>query len=101
LAFFLVGLGAMGRLGWLWRRSLLFALFSAAVPLAYPLILYHATELRAYSMEFAGVAIGCLLLQGLPRASNRRLVATGTVFGLFMGSRYSYAIFVAAACLML
>lgn len=101
LAFFLAGLGAMARLGWVWRRSLLFSLFSAAVPLAYPLILYHATEVRAYSMEFAGVAIGCLLLQRLPAASVGRLAATGGLLGVFMGSRYSYAIFVGAACLAL
>jgi hypothetical protein len=101
LAFFLAGLGAMARLGWVWRRSPLFSLFSAAVPLAYPLILYHATEVRAYSMEFAGVAIGCLLLQGLPGASAGRLAATGALLGVFMGSRYSYAIFVGAACLVL
>ena len=101
LAFLLAGLGAMARLGWVWRRSPLFSLFSAAVPLAYPLILYHATEVRAYSMEFAGVAIGCLLLQGLPGASASRLAATGALLGAFMGSRYSYTIFVGAACLTL
>jgi len=95
--FFLAGLGALARLGWLWRPSLAFALFSAAVPLAYPLLLYHATEVRAYSMEFAGVTIGCLLIQRLgPEASLRRLAVSGAALGFFMGSRYSYAIFVGA-----
>jgi len=100
--FFLAGLGALARLGWLWRPSLAFALFSAAVPLAYPLLLDHATEVRAYSMEFAGVTIACLLIQRLgPEASVRRFAVSGAALGFFMGSRYSYAIFVGAVGLAL
>jgi hypothetical protein len=101
-ALFLGGLAAMACLGWVWRPSLVFALFGAAVPLAYPLLLYHATELRAYTTEFAGVALASLLLhrsgQG-PAVGN--LALTGITLAVFMGSRYSYAIFAGAVCLAL
>jgi hypothetical protein len=101
-ALFLAGLGAMARLGWACRPSPLFALFGAAVPLAYPLLLYHATELRAYTTEFAGVAVGSLLLHRLgTKLTAEGLELTGIVLAVFMGSRYSYSIFAGAVCLAL
>jgi hypothetical protein len=99
---FLVGLGTMAWLGWLWHPSPAFALVAASVPLAYPLLLYHATEVRAYTMEFAGVAIGCLFLQwAATRLTVGSLALTGIALAAFMTSRYSYSIFAAAACLAL
>ena len=99
---FLAGVAAMARLGWAWRSSPLFALLSAAVPLGYPLILYHATEVRAYTMEFAGVVVGCLLLSRLQAGAGiTGFALTGAALAVFMSSRYSYAIFTAAMCLVL
>ena len=46
LAWFLASLAAMGGLAWTWRRSPVFAVAGATVPLAYPLLVYQATELR-------------------------------------------------------
>jgi hypothetical protein len=99
---FLGGLLAMAGLGWTWRRSLTFAVLGAAVPLGFPLLLYHATELRAYTMEFAGVAVGCLLLHRLwPVVTVPGLALLGVALAVFMSSRYSYTIFVASVCLVL
>jgi hypothetical protein len=97
---FLGGLGAMARLAWAWRPSVAFAVLGAAVPLAYPLIVFHATEVRAYTMEFTGVVVGCLLLHRLQAgAGPARLALTGLALALFMTSRYSYSIFAGATCL--
>ena len=69
---FLGGLVAMARLGWAWRPSAAFALLGAAVPLGFPLIVYHATEVRPYAMEFAGVAVACSAPSAGQRAAHRR-----------------------------
>jgi hypothetical protein len=99
---FLTGIAAMARLGWVWRPRPLFAMLSAAVPLGFPLLLYHATEVRAYTMEFAGVALGCLLLSRLQAGAGiAGFALTGATLAVFMSSRYSYAIFTAAMCLVL
>lgn len=91
LLFFSSGLAAMGWLGWRWRRSLRFAVFSALAPAAFPMLLDYASEFRAYSMECAGVFWGCLLLDRLarnPRPANDLLA--GAALALFLTSRYSY-----------
>jgi hypothetical protein len=96
--YFIAGMIGLGCLGWLWRRSIPFAIFSAAIPAAFPILLNYSIEVRAYSMEFAGITIGCLLLALLIQQPTIRLaLISGTVFGLFLTSRYSYALFVAAA----
>jgi hypothetical protein len=97
---FLGGLVAMARLAWAWRPSVAFAVLGAAVPLGYPLVVFHATEVRAYTMEFTGVVVGCLLLHRLQAgAGPATLALTGLTLALFMTSRYSYSIFVGATCL--
>src|SRR5579871_5397376 len=53
--FFVLGAATLALIGWQRFRSLPFALFCAVVPVPYPMLLYFATELRAYSMEFAGI----------------------------------------------
>jgi hypothetical protein len=91
----MVGLGI---LAWTWRRSILFAFAAALLPAAYPLLLDYSAEVRAYSMEFAGIVTGCLTLAWLiEKQSVRSALLAGTVMGFFMTSRYSYALFVAAA----
>jgi hypothetical protein len=98
LLFFLFGMGCFGWLGWTLRRSVLFAILSSLVPAAYPLLLDYATEVRAYSMEFAGIAVGCILLErARSRPELRPAFIAGAVFALFLGSRYSYGLFAAAA----
>jgi hypothetical protein len=96
--FFLFGVACFGWLGWTRRRSMLFAVFSSLIPACDPLILDYATEVRAYSMEFAGIALGCVLLDKLTFHRQTLLALfTGIVFALFLGSRYSFGLFAAAA----
>jgi len=100
--FFLFGMACFGWIGWTRRRSVPFAVFSGLVPACDPLLLDYATEVRAYSMEFAGIAFGCVLLD---LASLRRdilpALSTGVVFSLFLSSRYSFGLFVASAAIAL
>jgi hypothetical protein len=96
--FFMFGMGCFGWLGWNLRRSIPFAALSCAVPAGYPLLLDYATEVRAYSMEFAGIALGCILLDRVvPRPDTRPALLAGVIFAAFLSSRYSYALFTAAA----
>jgi hypothetical protein len=97
LLFFLGGVAGLGWLGWRWRRDVRFAVFSALVSAAYPMLMNYANEVRAYSMEFAGVVCGCLVLDLLledPRP--RRCLIGGAMIGVFLSSRYSYVIFAVA-----
>ena len=96
--FFLLGMGCFGWLGWTRRRSIPFAVLSSLVPACDPLLLDYATEVRAYSMEFAGIAIGCVLLDRVTSGPDMRpALLAGVVFALFLGSRYSFGLFTAAA----
>jgi hypothetical protein len=95
--FFLFGVACFGWLGWTRRQSILFAVFSSLIPVCDPLMLDYATEVRAYSMEFAGVGLCCVLLDKL--SFHREMLPalfTGVVFALFLGSRYSFGLFAAA-----
>jgi hypothetical protein len=68
------------------------------LPAAYPLALTYAGEVRAYSMEFTGIILGCVLLDRLiERPDSDRALLVGGVFAFFLGSRYGFAIFAAAA----
>lgn len=97
LAFFLLGAAALGALGWRLTRSGPFALAAAAVPALFPAALYFAFEIRAYGMEMAGVTVGALALAAaLERPTPACSVALGLACAVFMSSRYSYALFVAA-----
>jgi uncharacterized membrane protein len=100
--FFAAGIAGMGWIGWSQRKSVPFTLLCSAVPALFPLILDYATEVRAYSMEFAGIVIGCALLDRLAeRPSTRTALIAGTIFGFFLTARYSFALFAIAACLTL
>lgn len=97
LVIFATGLLSLGWLGWRWRRSAPFALFSALVPAAFPMLLDYANEVRAYSMEFTGVFVGCLLLDLFLEKPGRSLsFVGGLALGVFLTSRYSF-VFVAVA----
>jgi len=102
LLFFAAGMVGLGMLAWTWRRSIPFAFAAGLVPVLYPILLDYSAEVRAYSMEFAGVVIGCLMLARLLKKPRiRSALLAGIVMGFFMTSRYSYALFAAAAFLTL
>jgi len=95
--FFLAGSLALTLLGWRLTRSALFAVAAGAVPSLFPSALYFALEIRAYSMEMAGIAIGALLLVvALERPSPRRSAQLGLACAAFLTSRYSFALAAAA-----
>ena len=97
LLFFLGGIACLGALAYSWTRSVLAALVSMSLVLFFDIILYHAVEIRAYSMEFAGVMA---MLLGTRVALERKKAGWFLVLGLaaaaFMTSRYSFVFVVAA-----
>ena len=96
--FFTVGMGALAALAWTWRRSIPFAILSGLVPVCFPLLLNYSTEVRAYSMEFAGVTLGSwLLARFIAKPSLSSAAIAGTALGIFLTSRYSYGLFAASA----
>ncbi len=95
--FFLLGVTCLGVLGWRLTRSGVFAIAAAATPMLYPQILYFSFEIRAYSMEMAGIAVcALLLLLAIDHPSWPRLALLGTVCAAFLSSRYSFVFCVAA-----
>lgn len=96
--FFLFSVIAMGFLAWEWTSSFVISLFAMFLPFAYDPILYYAFEIRAYSMEIAGIILGSLFLARFfnkPNFSN--LLILGILCALFMWFRYTYIVFVLAA----
>jgi len=97
--FFVLGAASLGLLGWRLNHSITFALGASAVTLLYRGALYFGFEIRAYSMEMAGVAVGTLLLvHALEKPSFARLSLLGLTCGACLSSRYSYIFFIAALC---
>jgi hypothetical protein len=102
LIFHALGMAGLAGLGWLLRRNWAFAAFCSLVPAAFPLLLHEASEMRAYSMEFAGIAIGCTLLTRLAtRPSISAAITSALVIGFFLTSRYAYVLFAASASIAL
>jgi len=99
LLFFFAAAGGLALIGWRKYRQLPFALTCALVPAMFPMLLDYSTEVRAYSMEFAGVVIGCALVDriALRPARDSLLLTAGVIFGFFLSSRYAYGLFTAAA----
>jgi len=98
-AFYLLGAASLGLLGWRLTRSAHFALAASAVPLLYPAALYFSFEIRAYSMEMTGVAIGALaLVHAMEKPSWTRASLLGVTCAAFLTSRYSFVLFTAALC---
>ena len=96
-SFFVAASLALGLLGWRLTRSPVFALAACAAPSFYPAFLYFAFEIRAYSMEMSGVALGALALDFFhERPSTARAILPGVVCAGFLTSRYSF-IFAAVA----
>ena len=95
--FFLACSLALALLGWRLTRSSLFAVAAGAVPSLFPSALYFALEIRAYSMEMAGIAVGALLLAlAVERPSPHRAALLGLTCAVFLTSRYSFALAAAA-----
>jgi len=91
LVFLIIAAFGVGLLGWRLTRSALFAFMACAVPLLYPAVLYFGLEIRAYSMEMAGLALGVLALVGLhERPSTARAGLLGLTCAVFLTSRYSF-----------
>ena len=102
LLFLVVSCAALGVLGFRLTRTSAFALAAAAVPLLFPATRYFAFEIRAYSMEMAGIAVAALLLAlAAERPSLPRLALLGTALAAFLSSRYSFAFTVAAVAVAL
>jgi len=96
--FLVVTVISMGLLAFEWSRTSVLCLFAMFLPFAFDPVLYHAFEIRAYSMETAGIVLGSFFLARFfnrPIFSN--LLLLGISCGLFMWSRYTYIVFVLAA----
>ena len=97
--FFLVFVGFLGLIAWEWTRSLRFSALSMALPFLFDPAIYFATEIRAYSMEIAGIAVGTFVLNRVFRnPSIKNLLILGFVCAAFLSSRYSYIVFVGSVC---
>lgn len=95
--FFVLGATSLGLLGCRLSRSVSFALTACMVPLLYPGVIYFGFEIRAYSMEMAGIAFGTLMfVHALKKPSFARLSLLGLACAAFLSSRYSYIFFIAA-----
>jgi hypothetical protein len=102
LLFLVASCAALGALGFRLTGAPTFALAAAATPLLYPAARYFGFEIRAYSMEMAGVAVAALLLAlAVERPSLPRLALLGTALAAFLSSRYSFAFTVAAVAVAL
>lgn len=102
LALYVAVVTSFGLLGWRLTRSAVFAAAAAAVPLLYPRALAFAFEIRAHTMEMAGIAMAALLLVwAVERPSPARLALLGGTCAAFLASRYSFAFPVAAVFLVL
>lgn len=89
--FFLAAMGGLSWLGWRWTRSVPFACLAASIPAIFPVLIDRANEVRAYSMEFAGIVIACAILEILwSRPTVWKCFAGGAIMGLFLTSRYSF-----------
>jgi hypothetical protein len=100
--FFLLTVALLARHAWEITGSRMAALLAAFMPFAYGQVLGFAFEIRAYSMEVAGVvAAGYVLHRAVRAPSLGNHLALGVVCAVFLGSRYSFAIVTAAALLAL
>lgn len=97
--FFLLGIAGIGLLAMEWTHSTLFGLFAIALTFAFNPILYYAFEIRAYSMEVAGIFWGTFTLSRVfLKPELKRFFLLGLVCTFFMWSRYTYSIFVGSLC---
>lgn len=100
--FFLATVAILARHAWEITRSRTAALLAGFIPLAYGQVLAFAFEIRAYSMEVAGVVtVGFLLHRVVRSPSFGNHLALGSACAVFLWSRYSFVVVTAAALLAL
>jgi hypothetical protein len=98
--FFLLTIVILGRHAWELTGSRTAALLACFIPLAYAQVLHFVFEIRAYSMEVAGVVAAGYLLHRVSRAPSAcNHLALGVVCAVFLTSRYSFVIVAAAVVL--
>ena len=96
--FLLAAVAILARHAWELTESRTAALLAAFIPLAYHQVLAFAFEIRAYSMEVAGVvAVGYVLHRVVRAPSFGNHLALGCVCAVFLWSRYSFVVVTAAA----
>lgn len=77
-------------LSFLWTKNSKVAILMGLVAILSPKLLYMGFELRAYSMECLGTAMGIIALEKLNTGiTYRKLLMWSCVFAFFMTSRYS------------
>lgn len=97
--FFLLSVAGMGFLAKQWTGSSLLAIFAMVLPFAYDPILYYAFEIRAYSMEVAGVIWGVFALSCVfKKPDTKNFFVLGLICAAFMATRYTYSIFIGSVC---
>jgi hypothetical protein len=100
--FFLLTIAVLGRHAWELTGSRTAALLGCFIPLGYSQFLFFAFEIRAYSMEVAGVVTAGYLVHRVIRAPGPGVhLGLGVVCAIFLWSRYSFAVVVAAVVLAL
>lgn len=100
--FFLLGLACLGRLAHAWSGSAVHAVLSVGLVWLFDVLLYHAVEIRAYSMEFAGVMALLLCAHfALRHRTPGWFFVLGLAAAFFLTSRYSFVFIVAALGLTL
>ena len=100
--FFLLTLVVLVRHAWELTGSRTAALLAAFIPFAYGEVLAFAFEIRAYSMEVAGVVtVGYVLHRAVRAPSLGNHLALGIVCAISLGSRYSFVVVTLAALLAL
>ncbi len=76
-----------------------FAALAGAIPLWFPMLLFYATEIRAYSMDALAVAFLFFLPCWVDDVPLWKIAAIGCLSALLVLSRYSAFLSGAAACL--
>lgn len=100
--FFVLALTMLACLAWRWKKNWRLILLALVLPAAYPLLLRFGYEVRAYSMEFAGVVAIFLMADLLiARPNLSRCFAVGLLTGFFLSSRYSFVFVALPACLLI
>jgi hypothetical protein len=93
--FFILSMMAVAFLVYFFTKSIGLSLASLYyIPIMRGGLLYYAFELRAYSMEYLGLAISFLLfVYFLRKRTDRNLLIFTSIVAFFCTSRYSFIIF--------
>ncbi|MDR3563142.1 MAG: hypothetical protein P4N59_17150 [Negativicutes bacterium] len=97
-AFLVIAVFHFMLIAWKLSGSKVIAVLASVVALLpFPMILDYGFELRAYSMEVAGIVASLFwLIKTLEHPTRSNLAALGVTAAFFLGSRYSFVIAVVA-----